>query len=99
MNSVCERVLGSVRRECLDHLIILSETHLQRILADYALSCFNKHRAAPPGGRPADSGLGKTSPPSVGSITALPVLGGLHHDYRRRLTAADDERSLLGRTG
>ena len=82
MNSVCERFLGSVRRECLDHLIILSETHLQRVLADYALRYFNTARP--------HQGIGQQIPvpgervraPSVGSITALPVLRGLHHDYR-----------------
>ena len=44
MNSVCERFLGSVRRECLDHLIILSEPQLQQVLAEYALSYFNTVR-------------------------------------------------------
>ncbi len=48
MNSVCERFLESVRRECLDHLIILTETHLRRVLAEYALSYFNTAR--PPQG-------------------------------------------------
>jgi hypothetical protein len=37
MNSVCERFLGSVRRKCLDHLVILSERHLHHVLAQYAL--------------------------------------------------------------
>ena len=44
MNSVCERFLGSVRRECLDHVIILSEAHLRHVLAEYALSYFNAAR-------------------------------------------------------
>ena len=44
MNSVCERFLGSVRRECLDHTIILSESHLQHVLAEYALNYFNTAR-------------------------------------------------------
>jgi hypothetical protein len=44
MNSVCERFLGSVRRECLDHLVILSERHLHGVLAEYALSSFNTAR-------------------------------------------------------
>ena len=82
MNSVCERFLGSVRRECLDHMIILSEMHLQRVLADYALNYFNTARP--------HQGIGQRIPVpgervlarSVGSVTALPVLGGLHHDYR-----------------
>jgi putative transposase len=44
MNSVCVRFLGSVRRECLDHLIVPSEVHLQRVLGEYALSYFNHAR-------------------------------------------------------
>ena len=82
MNSVCERFLGSVRRECLDHLIVLSDRHLQRMLAEYALSYFNRARPhqgigqrTPVPGEPVRASLGR-------SVTARPVLGGLHHDYR-----------------
>jgi transposase InsO family protein len=82
MNSVCERFLGSVRRECLDHLMILGEAHLQHVLADYALSYFNTARP--------HQGIGQQIPVSgehlrarfTGSVTAISVLGGLHHDYR-----------------
>jgi transposase InsO family protein len=44
MNAVCERFLGSVRRECLDHIVILSEAHLRRVLGEYARSYFNAAR-------------------------------------------------------
>jgi putative transposase len=82
MNSVCERFLGSVRRECLDHLVILSERHLHRVLAEYALSYFNAARP--------HQGIGQRIPVPgerirtwfAGPVTAIPVLGGLHHDYR-----------------
>ena len=82
MNSVCERFLGSVRRECLDHLVILSERHLHHVLAEYALSYFNAARP--------HQGIGQRIPVPgervpvrfAGPVTALPVLGGLHHDYR-----------------
>ena len=37
MNAVCKRFLGSVRRECLDHIVILSEAHLRHVLAEYSL--------------------------------------------------------------
>jgi hypothetical protein len=43
MNSVCERFLASVRRECLDHLIIRSKLHLRHVLAEYALSYSTRH--------------------------------------------------------
>jgi len=82
MNSVCERFLGSVRRECLDHRIILSETHLQRILADYALSYFSTARPQQGIRQRIPVPAERVRARSVGSITALPVLGGLHHDYR-----------------
>jgi putative transposase len=82
MNAVCERFLGSVRRECLDHIVILSEEHLRRVLDEYALNYFNTARP--------HQGIGQRSPvasehvraPFAGSVTAMPVLGGLHHDYR-----------------
>ncbi len=82
MNAVCERFLGSVRRECLDHMIILSEEHLRHVLAEYALGYFNTARP--------HQGIGqRTTVPSehvrasfAGSVIAVPVLGGLHHAYR-----------------
>ena len=82
MNSVCERFLGSVRRECLAHLIILSETHLQHTLTEYSLSYFNTARP--------HQGIGQRIPipgqrapvRTAGRVVALPMLGGLHHDYR-----------------
>ncbi len=83
LNPICERFLGSVRRECLDHVLILSDGHLRRVLHEYASAYFNKDR--PHQGlaqRIPAAGIG---PPAeaVGKIIATPVLGGLHHDYRR----------------
>ena len=83
LNSICERFLGSVRRECLDHVVILCEDHLHRVLREYVT-----YHA---GSRP-HQGLGQripsfasVGPPAneVGEVVAVPVLGGLHHDYRR----------------
>jgi len=84
-NATCERFLGSVRRECLDHVLVLGEAHLRRILREYA-TYFNTARPhqglqqAPP-----DAG---TEPqllrPEPGrTVRAVPVLGGLHHTYQR----------------
>jgi transposase InsO family protein len=83
-NAVCERFLGSVRRECLDHLLVLGETHLRRVLRDYA-SYFNTER--PHQGlqqRIPDRPEWSVPQPRVGGrVEAVPVLGGLHHAYRR----------------
>ena len=81
-NAVCERFLRSVRRECTDHLLILGERHLARVLREYA-SYFNRARP--------HQGLGQALPePSpedmasrAGPIRAVSVLGGLHHTYQR----------------
>jgi transposase InsO family protein len=82
-NAYCERFLGSVRRECLDHLLILHEQQLHRILQAYR-AYFNRARP--------HQGLHQQIPESPasalptgardGPILAVPVLGGLHHDYR-----------------
>ena len=85
MNSVCEGFLGSVRRECLGHLIILSETHLQRVLAEYALRYFNSARPTrgSASGSPSQvnasepaPGRSRRCPCSVGFITTT----GRRHD-------------------
>src|SRR5262249_61258990 len=76
-----ERVIGSIRRECLDHLIIIGEERLRQILRDY----FDYHHNS----RPHQS-LERNSPapreieaPSKGKVIAIPQVGGVHHDYRR----------------
>jgi transposase InsO family protein len=82
MNSTCERFIGSARRECLDHIIVLSEAHLRAVLDEW-VGHFNRgrphqgieQRVPMPSDAASDAGAGK--------IVALPVLGGLHHDYRR----------------
>jgi len=81
-NAVCERFLGSVRRECLDHLLIVGERHLARALREY-VAYFN--RARPHQG--LDQALPEPSPGELarraGPIRREPVLGGLHHSYQR----------------
>ena len=84
MNSVVERFLRSVRQECLDHLIILGESHLRSILEEFASRYFNRCRP--------HQGIGQRVPVPFGSagtcctdpsrVVARPVLGGLHHDYQ-----------------
>jgi hypothetical protein len=84
-NGYAERVIGSIRRECLDHVIVLGEWHLRRVLADYA-AYYNASRTHlalakdAPDGRPAECS---------GEIVASPVLGGLHHRYGRSASAQE----------
>ena len=83
-NAVCERFLGSVRRECLDHLLILHESQLCRVLRAYC-AYFNTARPHQGIGQviPETAGQVRASQRPVGSVVSVPVLGGLHHDYRR----------------
>jgi transposase InsO family protein len=85
-NALCERFLGSVRRECLDHVLILHERHLERVLRAYA-AYFNHARPHQGiGQRIPEARQGALAPSAHevgGEITAIPVLGGLHHEYRR----------------
>jgi putative transposase len=80
-NAICERFIGSLRRECLDRFLILSERHLYRLVKEYK-TYFNhtrphqgieQHIPCQPD-RPQ-------APPLGGKIASRPVLSGLHHDY------------------
>jgi transposase InsO family protein len=78
-NGFAERLIGSIRRECVDHFVILGEVHLRRILRSYA-SYYNKIRT--------HRSLDKDAPvwrpvQRTGVITSNPILGGLHHHYIR----------------
>jgi transposase InsO family protein len=78
-NGFAERLIGSIRRECVDHLIVLGEAHLRRILRGYA-RYYNDIRT--------HWSLAKDAPVSrpiqrTGSIQSHPILGGLHHHYVR----------------
>jgi putative transposase len=83
-NAICERFLGSVRRECLDHLLIFQEKQLHRVLQAYLLY-FNQAR--PHQGikqQMPEQKAGSVSPHHAsGKVISFPVLGGLHRDYRR----------------
>jgi transposase InsO family protein len=74
-------VIGSIRRECLDHLIVLGENHLLRILAEY-VEYYNTAR--PHQSLDWNSPVPRdVEPPANGRAVATPYLGGLHHRYRR----------------
>jgi transposase InsO family protein len=78
-NAFAERLIGSIRRECLDHIVVFGEAHLRRILRSYAhyYNSIRTHRS-----------LNKDAPVTrqiqrIGSIKSHAILGGLHHRYVR----------------
>lgn len=83
-NAACERFLGSVRRECLDHMLVLGERHLRWMLRAY-VAYFNRDRPYQGIGQaiPARAATTEQRDADAGPIVAFPILGGLHHDYRR----------------
>ena len=80
-NPYLERLGGTLRREVLDHVIILNERHLRRILSKY-LAYY--HEARPHLGLERNSPVPRrVEPPSEGRVVAIQQVGGLHHRYRR----------------
>ena len=80
-NPYAERLIGSIRRECLNHVIVLNECHLRRQLQSY-FTYYHEART--------HLSLGKQCPrprvvesPGKGHVIAFPHIGGLHHEYRR----------------
>ena len=82
-NAFCERFLGTLRRECLDKMIIFNERHLRQVLTEY-ISWFNGGRVHQglQGIPVPDPEIASRPEPDKGKLVAFPVLGGLHHDYR-----------------
>jgi len=80
-NAFVERLIGSIRRDCLDHVVVLNDRHLKRILKSY-FSYYHSWRTHLPLGmdspelRPVQSSL-------LGRVVDLPEVGGLHHHYKR----------------
>lgn len=84
-NGYVERVIGSIRRECLDHVIVWNEAHLRRLLTAYA-AYYNASRTHLALGKDAPNGRAVERD---GEIVAVPILGGLHRRYERCATAKD----------
>jgi transposase InsO family protein len=80
-NPFVERLIGSIRRECLNHVLVLGDRHLRRLLTRY-FAYYHRARTHlsldkdAPGGRPIE--------PPFGTIIPIPEVGGLHHRYVRR---------------
>jgi transposase InsO family protein len=81
-NPYVERLIGSIRRECLDHVMVFHEQHLRRILVSY-FAYYHRWRTHLslamdcPEPRPV-------APPERGKVRVVPEVGGLHHHYERR---------------
>ncbi len=82
-NAICERLLGSIRRECVDHIVILSEAHVRRVLMEY-VRYFNQSRPHQGINQQVPEPDESSGPPmtATSKVIAFPVLGGLHHAYR-----------------
>jgi transposase InsO family protein len=80
-NPFVERLIGSIRRECLDHVIILNEDHLRRMLQEY----FDYyHNTRPHQSLERNSPAPREiEPQTMGKVISVPQVGGLHHLYRR----------------
>jgi len=95
-NAFCERLIGTTRRECLDHLIPIGENHLRLVLQEWA-EHYNRgrpHSSLGPGIPEPAADLPESAPPATHRlpegyrVVATPVLGGLHHEYRLEKVAA-----------
>jgi len=83
-NPFVERFIGTLRRELLDHVIVLSQGHLERLLHAFINEYY--HVARPHQGLEGDSPMPHAKPPDIsgpGKLVSIPVLGGLHHRYVR----------------
>ena len=81
-NPFVERLVGSIRRECLDHVIVWNERLLRRTLHNY-LVYYQRSRTHLALGKDAPEARA-VEPPEQGRVVAIPQVGGLHHRYQRR---------------
>jgi putative transposase len=81
-NAYAERVIGSIRRECLDHIVVIGERHLLGILSKY-VDYYNGTRTHLSLAKDAPEPR-RVQPPSQGRVVEVPRVGGLHHEYLRR---------------
>ena len=77
-----ERVIGTLRRECLDHVVVLGEAHLRRIVRRY-VSYYHGARTHLALEKDAPEPR-SVQPPEQGRVIEIPEVGGLHHRYERR---------------
>jgi Integrase core domain len=80
-NAYLERLIGSIRRECLDHVIVLNETGVRRVLKSY-FAYYEQSRTHLSLGKDAPISR-PIQPPAMGRVVQIPQVGGLHHRYER----------------
>ena len=83
-NGICERLIGIVRRELLDHIVPFNQTHLEKLLAEY-VNYYNKVRTHQTLG--GETPIPSKSPPETSvrdtRLRSKPILGGLYHSYEK----------------
>jgi putative transposase len=81
-NPIAERSIGSIRRECLDRVIVINERHLRRLMVEY-FDYYHRSRTHRSLGQdaPIERAI---EPPERGKVVEFPIVGGLHHLYRRQ---------------
>jgi hypothetical protein len=82
-NPYVERVIGTFRRDCLDHVIVINEKHLKRILQEYIDKYYHPSRTHLSLGKDCPEQR-EVEPVELGEIKSEPILGGLHHRYYRK---------------
>lgn len=82
-NPFVERIIGSIRRDCLDHVIVFNERHLRKILREYFDYYHNCRTHLSLNKDPPHHRTVEIETPELGDIVALPHVGGLHHRYKR----------------
>ncbi|MBL3529669.1 MAG: transposase, partial [gamma proteobacterium endosymbiont of Lamellibrachia anaximandri] len=80
-NAFVERMIGSIRRECLDHIVVLNDRHLKRILTSY-FNYFHCWRTQLSLGMDSPESR-SVQPPELGKVVQFSEVGSLHHHYER----------------
>ncbi|MDR3012718.1 MAG: integrase core domain-containing protein [Chitinispirillales bacterium] len=81
-NAYTERVIGTIKRECLDHVILFNEKHLRKIMKEFVDYYNNSRTHLSLNGNSPNPRI--TQPPEVGEVRSIEFLGGLHHRYYRK---------------
>src|SRR5438552_15169504 len=81
-NAICERMVGTLRRELLDRILIVNQAHLRRVLNEYLIH-YNGHRPHRTLGQRPPHPTTPTTPPATGPLQSRPIQNGLINEYKR----------------